>query len=78
MHTVMAIIYGAFLANLLPQIYAWSLEPTAFAFSAYGALSWIMTLFAVGVFVSGIRDLAACMRLGAPALLALPPCFPRS
>lgn len=63
MHTIMAIIYGAFLANLLPQMHVWSLRATNFVPADYGIISWIMTLFAVGVFFSGIRDLAACILL---------------
>ena len=64
MHTVMAIIYGAFLANLLPQMHDWSLRPTGLVPANYGFISWLMTLFAVGVFFSGIRDLIACLRPG--------------
>lgn len=64
MHTIMAIIYGAFLANLLPQMHTWSLRPTGFVPADYGVISWLMSLFAVGVFLSGIRDLIACIRLG--------------
>ena len=29
----------------------------------YGAISWILTVYAVGVFTSGLRDLAASRKL---------------
>jgi len=65
MHTIMAILYGAFLANLIPQLLQWIAMPTAFAPADYGAISWLMTAFAVGVLLSGLRDLAASFRLKA-------------
>lgn len=63
MHTVMAIVYGAFLANLLPALWYWSQQPTAFELVSYGRISWLMSLMAIGVFLSGIRDWAASMRV---------------
>jgi len=59
MHTIMAIVYGAFLANFLPQLFLWSQRPTGFASAYYGWLSWLMSLMAHGVFGSSVRDLAA-------------------
>jgi hypothetical protein len=59
MHTVMAIVYGAFLANLVPQLVHWSAGPTGFATADHGAASWVLTVMAAGVFVSGVRDLTA-------------------
>jgi hypothetical protein len=59
MHTVMAIIYGAFLANLIPQLVRWAGEPAGFAPTNYGVISWLMTGMAVGVFGSGVRDILA-------------------
>ncbi len=59
MHAIMGIVYGAFLANLVPQMLAWSARDTGFATASYGALSWLMSLMAVGVFLSGARDLWA-------------------
>lgn len=63
MHTIMAIIYGAFLANLLPQIFLWMSQPTGLAHAQYGWLSWLLSAFATGVFLSGIRDVVASFRL---------------
>jgi uncharacterized protein len=59
MHALMGIVYGAIMTSLLPQIITWSEFATHFAASNNGAMSWILTAFAVGVFVSGVRDLLA-------------------
>ena len=63
MHTIMAIVYGAFLANLLPQMADWAHRPSGFAAADYGLISWLLTAMAIGVLVSGIRDLLAGLRL---------------
>ena len=65
-HTVMAIIYGAMLANLLPALDVWRRAPTAFAPHAEAVdaeLVWLLTLMAAGVFVSGARDAYATLGL---------------
>jgi hypothetical protein len=59
MHTVMAIVYGAFLANLIPHLVTWSTASPGFRLASYGVVSWFMSAMALGVFVSGIRDLVA-------------------
>ena len=59
MHTIMAIVYGAFLAFLIPQVMSWMQHPTALAGVNHGLLSWILSAFAMGVFLSGIRDIVA-------------------
>ena len=59
MHTIMAIVYGAFLAYFVPQVIGWAGEPTGFAGANYGWISWLMTLMAAGVLLSGVRDLLA-------------------
>lgn len=63
MHTVMAIVYGAFLANLIPQVLLWITQPTGFATVNHGWLSWLLSAFAAGVFFSGIRDVVASFRM---------------
>lgn len=67
MHSIMGIIYGAFLAQLVPQLIAWSNQPTTFAPAEYGILSWLLTAFAGGVFLSGVRDLIASIKMGRTA-----------
>ena len=63
MHTVMAIVYGAFLANLIPQVLLWIAQSTGFAAVNHGWLSWLLSAFAAGVFFSGIRDVVASFRM---------------
>lgn len=63
MHSIMAIIYGGFLAFLLPEMWQWSRQETAFATVSHGYLSWVFTIMAVGVFASGLRDTFAARRL---------------
>ncbi|MDP2310948.1 MAG: hypothetical protein Q8P18_33320 [Pseudomonadota bacterium] len=63
MHTIMAILYGAILANLLPEMAGWFALPTALTPHAPlpPALSWLMVAMAGGVFLSGVRDLACAL-----------------
>ena len=62
MHAVMGIVYGAFLALLIPQMIGWSRLATGFGPSYHGFPAWMLLVLAAGVFVSGIRDLIASAR----------------
>jgi hypothetical protein len=65
-HTVMAIIYGAMLANLLPAVLGWRHAPTALAPHAEAVpaeLVWLLTLMSAGVALSGLRDAYAALGL---------------
>ncbi len=65
-HAVMGIIYGAMLAYLLPHLWAWRSAPTGFApqtASVPNELRWLLLVMAAGVFLSGLRDLAAALGL---------------
>jgi len=62
MHAIMGIVYGAFLANLLPELWLWSARPSGLGGAYHGFPAWILSGLAAGVFVSGIRDLAASSR----------------
>jgi uncharacterized protein len=64
-HVVMAIVYGAFLATLLPEIWSWVNLPTGFQRHHYGLLSGVLSTFALGVFISGLRDFRAAVALPA-------------
>ena len=59
MHAIMGIVYGAFLAFLLPEMHRWSALDTGFGSSYHGFPAWLLLGLAAGVFVSGVRDLAA-------------------
>lgn len=65
-HAVMGILYGAMVANLIPVIWRWWSSPTAFAFEPPAippALAWSLTVMAIGVSLSGVRDLYAAFEL---------------
>jgi uncharacterized protein len=62
MHAIMGIVYGAFLAFLIPQMFGWSRLATGFGPSYHGFPAWVLLALAAGVFASGIRDLAASTR----------------
>ncbi len=63
MHAIMGITYGIFVALLFPQVAGWVQSPTGFAAASYGWLSWLLTVFALGVIGSGIRDFIAARAL---------------
>ena len=62
MHALMGILYGLFLAYLLPNTWRWTHDPTGFVRVEHGALAWMLTLMSAGVFLSGIRDLVSAVR----------------
>ena len=62
MHAIMGIVYGAFLAYLLPELLRWRAEPTGFGAAYHGFPAWVLALVATGVFLSGIRDLVASFK----------------
>ena len=65
-HAVMAIIYGAMLAHLLPVLDVWRRESTALTPHTSpipSELTWLLTLMAVGVTASGLRDAYAALGL---------------
>lgn len=63
-HAVMAIIYGAMLANLVPALLDWEGQPTALATHTApvpAELTWLLTLMSAGVTASGARDAYAAL-----------------
>jgi hypothetical protein len=61
-HALMGIVYGTLLALLAPFALSWLHDPTGFARTDHGLLSWALTLFAIGVAGSGVRDVLAANR----------------
>jgi uncharacterized protein len=59
MHALMGIMYGAFLAYLVPELIIWLQRPSGFTQQDYGWLSWTLSAMALGVTISGARDLIA-------------------
>jgi hypothetical protein len=65
MHALMGIVYGIFLTMLYPHAAGWARLAIGFGSADYGVVSWVLTLFAIGVLASGVRDLAASRKLAA-------------
>jgi hypothetical protein len=59
MHAVMGVVYGAFLAYLVPEALRWWNAPTGFGAAYHGFPAWLLLILAIGVFVSGVRDLVS-------------------
>lgn len=65
-HAVMGILYGAMIASLIPVLMAWWRLPGGLAVEPPDvpvALRWGLVTMALGVFVSGVRDLYAAYEL---------------
>jgi len=61
-HTLLTLNYGVVLALLVPLLLRWAALPTAITLAYYGIWSWFCAIAAVGVVLSGLRDLAAAQR----------------
>jgi uncharacterized protein (TIGR01777 family) len=61
-HTLLTLNYGVILALLAPVLLGWAALPTALLPAWHGAMSWLCLVAALGVTVSGLRDLAAARR----------------
>ncbi len=56
-HTLLAMNGGAYVGLLgFIMFTQWVSEPTQLAAVNYGWISWLLSLYAVGVFLSGVRD----------------------
>jgi hypothetical protein len=61
-HALMGIIYGGFLAFLVPHLAIWWREPTGLILAPVGVPGLVraaMAAMAIGVLLSGVRDLVA-------------------
>ncbi len=61
-HTILTLNYGMVLAVMAPQWYAWLQQPSAFVGVNHGFLSWIASLYALGILLWTLRDLSSAMR----------------
>ena len=61
-HTLLALNYGAILTLLAPILWTWSQAPTGLVAASHGLWSLMASAAAAGVFVFGLRDLAAAGR----------------
>ncbi len=64
LHTLLAVLYGLFLATLAPRLVAWAGAPTGFAWTPHGAVSWAFSACGAGVIAWSVRNAAAVLRLG--------------
>jgi hypothetical protein len=65
-HAIMGILYGAMIANMIPQLAVWWALPTGLVvdwIAIPAALRWSLFAMAAGVFLSGLRDLYAALDL---------------
>ena len=63
LHTLLTISYGLFLGFLAPVLLGWVQLPTALAFTPHGWISWLCTLYGVGVLAWSARNVCAVLAL---------------
>ncbi len=56
-HLVLSMTGGAYITLLIPVLLDWSHLPSGLVSVEYGFCSWVLTVFGIGVFAWGIRDL---------------------
>lgn len=61
-HTLLALNYGAILTLLVPLLIGWAGQATDVVAVSHGLWSWMAGAAAAGVFIFGLRDLAASAR----------------
>ena len=67
LHIFLTLNLGLIIAALVPQLLDWSARPTGLERAHHGALTWILTLFALASAAWAVRDFIAWRRLGRPA-----------
>jgi uncharacterized protein (TIGR01777 family) len=76
LHTVLALNYGVALAVLAPILAGWWAAPSGVVFVHHGAFSWLLTVFAVGVFAWSVRNTLAVLHHRRPAEWVRDPIVP--
>lgn len=76
LHTLLTIGYGLFIGVFAPVLIGWSRQATALSLTPHGWVSWLFTLYGVGVLAWSVRNTLAVLQLnrlarhaGAPAVL---------
>ncbi|MBP6012265.1 MAG: TIGR01777 family oxidoreductase [Alphaproteobacteria bacterium] len=64
LHTVLAVLYGTFLALVVPWLAAQMGQGTGVAFVSHGLFSWFFTCASIGVLAFSVRNIIAVQRLG--------------
>lgn len=67
LHTVLTISYGGFVALMVPVLHDWASMNTALHFRPHGWISWLFTLYGLGVLAWSVRNVRAVRRLGQSA-----------
>ena len=63
LHVFLTLNLGAIITVLYPLLREWGARPTALAARDFGALSWIISLFALSALAWAVRDNLAWRRL---------------
>ncbi len=63
LHTLLTISYGLFLGFLAPVLLGWAQQTTAMALTPHGWVSWLCTLYGVGVLAWSVRNARAVRHL---------------
>lgn len=64
LHTVLAVLFGTFLAMICPWLLERALGQGTTALISHGLLSWFFTLSSIGVFAFSVRNAVAVYQLG--------------
>lgn len=62
-HAVLTLNYGAIIALFVPVLMDWSAAPTAWVAVNFGYLSWLMGIYALGLFIWAMRDVLRGLKL---------------
>jgi uncharacterized protein (TIGR01777 family) len=73
LHTVLTVCYGLFVGLMAPQLLIWWQQPTAVVPASRGLTSWVLSVFAIGVWVWSLRNALAVRRLGREVPAHMPP-----
>lgn len=64
LHTVLAVLYGTFLALVVPYLAGQVGQANGVAFVSHGLFSWFFTVASIGVLAFSVRNVIAVRRLG--------------
>lgn len=73
LHTVLTISYGLFLGVFAPVLWGWAQLDSAMALTPHGWMSWLCTVYGVGVLAWSVRNVRAVVQLNRVAALVRPP-----
>jgi uncharacterized protein len=76
LHTILAMNYGVTLAALSPVLLAWWQMPSELAPVSYGWVSWMFTVFAMGVLAWAVRNAIAVIHHRRPSIWVRDPIVP--